>query len=284
MADALENAYAKLDRARVQIRQLERMIQGFLMYWPVGSTSKVDAALDEETWSFAIGSPIPKDVPILIGEVLLNIRSPLDYLACALALQHTGSMKGVAFPFGGDQAGLEAQIKQKAAKLSAAAVDRIRDWKPYKGGSDLLWAIHNLNIADKHRNLLPVNLRTGGNSTTRLTVWTGLALVLGSRAAQHMNVDRKSAEEIAAMGSPTAVYEVDAGMQLNFGTVGCTPEESMRYLTCTPGATFSTDMRPSLDIAFAEHVGDPLEPVCSVLSRMAVLTSDLVKDFDKRFF
>lgn len=284
MSDALGDAYAKLARTRVQIDQLHRMVEGFLMYWPVGSTSKVDPGPDEETWSFAIGSPIPKDIPILIGEILLNLRAPLDYLACAIALKYSGSNKGVAFPFGRDQAGLEVQIKEKARRLPAAAVDLIRHWKPYKGGSDLLWAIHNLNISDKHLNLLPVNLRTGANSTTYLTVWTGLALVIGSRKGQHLLVERRSAEEISAMGSPTAVYEVGPGTQLNFGTAGCTAEESMQYLTCTPGATFSTDMRPSLDVAFVEHVGDPLEPVGAVLLRMSGTALSLVEEFDKNFF
>jgi hypothetical protein len=38
------------------------------MYWPVGYTSKIDIERDEEVWSFSIGAPIPKDIPVAIGD------------------------------------------------------------------------------------------------------------------------------------------------------------------------------------------------------------------------
>ena len=34
------------------------------------------------------------------------------------------------------------------------AIDIIKDIKPYKGGNDVLWRLHRLNILDKHRLLL----------------------------------------------------------------------------------------------------------------------------------
>jgi hypothetical protein len=126
------------------------------MYWPAGYTSKIDIERDEEVWSFSIGASIPKDIPVAIGEVLHNIRTPLDHMACAVAS------------------------------------DLLRNWRPYKGGNELLWALHDMNRSDKHAEIAPVNLSSGSNSETYLTVWSGMALVLGSRAGQHLYAVRRS--------------------------------------------------------------------------------------------
>lgn len=281
---ALSGIYAKLDRTGAQIHQLGQMIEGFFLYWPVGHVSTLDKELDEEIWSFAIGSPILPDIPVAIGEVLHNIRSPLDQLVSMVAQNHSSSARDTYFPFGSDGAALEDQIKQKCKKLPSDAVDLIRKWKPYKGGNDLLWAVHDLNRSDKHRAIVPVNLSTGANSATYLTVWRGLALVVGHRNAQHLVVYRASPEEIAAMGSPTAVYEVPVRTRLNFSTAGCSAEESLQFLRTTPGATFTTDMHPNFNIAFKDALGAPLEPVCLALTRMAREAHSVVVDFEKAFF
>lgn len=284
MTTPLDGIYAKLDRTKTQIDHLQRMIDGFCMYWPVGKTSKLDVERDEEVWSFTIEAPIPKDIPVAIGEVLHNIRTPLDHLACAVALKYSGSNKGVYFPFGADKKTLEDQMREKCKRLPATALDLIRKWRPYRSGNDLLWAIHDLNRSDKHAEIVPVNLSSGSNSETYLTVWSGMALVLGSRTGQHLYAVRRSPEEMAQMGSPTAMYDVPPGTQINYGTDGCTAEESLQFLTTTPGATFSTDMRPSLGIAFKRNVGASLEPVCSVLTRMASEARSVVADFEKNLF
>ncbi len=45
----------------------------------------------------------------------------------------------------------------KISQAPKAIIDLIMDViKPYKGGNDALWALHDLNILDKHRILLPV--------------------------------------------------------------------------------------------------------------------------------
>jgi len=86
------------------------------------------------------------------------------------------------------------------------------------------------------------------------------------------------------MGSPTAVYEIEAGMQLGFGTVGCTAEQSLEYLTLTPGATVQTDMRPTFGIGFKSMIGGAMEPVDMTLQRMAALVREILNSFDKKFF
>jgi|SRR5882762_198517 len=47
-------------------------------------------------------------------------------------------------------------IERKIEGMRAVIKDAIRSVKPYKGGNDILWTIHDLDIVDKHRILLAV--------------------------------------------------------------------------------------------------------------------------------
>jgi hypothetical protein len=99
------------------------MIEGFFLYWPVGQVSRLDEELDEDVWSFAIGSKILPDIPVAIGEILHNIRSPLDQLMSLIAQKNGGLGKATYFPFSADAAGLEDQIRQKCKQLPPAALE-----------------------------------------------------------------------------------------------------------------------------------------------------------------
>jgi hypothetical protein len=50
--------------------------------------------------------------------------------------------------------GVPSQIKG----APKAAVDLIKAGKPYKGGEDAFWKLHRLDILDKHKLLVPVNV------------------------------------------------------------------------------------------------------------------------------
>ena len=95
-------------------------------------------------------------MPVVVGETLHNIRSPLDQILSAVGELGKGA-DGVAFPFGENGDIFERALAKQKKLLPADAIDMIRALKPYKGGNDLLWAINELNRGDKHRpKLLPV--------------------------------------------------------------------------------------------------------------------------------
>ena len=47
-------------------------------------------------------------------------------------------------------------MSKKIRKLPQAAVQIIHELKPYLGGNNLLWSLHQLDIIDKHRALIPI--------------------------------------------------------------------------------------------------------------------------------
>ncbi len=103
------------------------------------------------------------------GDIIHNLRSALDHVAITAVESNGGDSKGVYFPFAADEAGLEDQIRSKKFnRASAAAIDLLRQLKPYKGGNDRLRALHDLDISDKHKAL--ISLAGSGTQTESLQI------------------------------------------------------------------------------------------------------------------
>jgi hypothetical protein len=286
----LKDSLAKIDRGQTQIEELNAEIGRFIDIRPYEIVSKYDPGRDEQVWSFRVTKNIPRVIPVIVGEVLHNLRSALDQMVCAIALQHSGKTKDTYFPFGTSASHFEAQLTEKGKQLPSDARDMIRAVKPYPGGNDLLVAMHHLNRADKHINVAPVNLRTTTNTGNYLVMKRGVMLVIGSRRAQrHIELakPRPTVAEIAAMeqtGTPTGIYNLLMSGITVFGTDGCTPEESFEFLTTTPNSEFETDVKPTIDIAFQDIQGFELEPIVAVLFQMRECTQRICLPFLGRLF
>jgi hypothetical protein len=109
---------------------------------------------------YVTANPVPAIINAETGSVINSIRTSLDLLASTLAARngHPGS-RHVYFPvckslvdFQNGKSGGMAKIKL----LSAADQATIASLKPYKGGDDLLYALHDLDIMRKHRRLVGV--------------------------------------------------------------------------------------------------------------------------------
>jgi hypothetical protein len=67
------------------------------------------------------------------------------------------SDKNVQFPFSKDGSDLEQMItRHNVDRASPDVVELIRSLQPYCGGNSALRSIHDLDIIDKHRTLIPV--------------------------------------------------------------------------------------------------------------------------------
>lgn len=104
----------------------------------------------------------PEDLPLILGDALHNLRAALDHLAIAVVEANGGNGSGVYFPFGLNAAHLDQQIsKKKFDRASADAVSLLRTIAPRKDGNAELRAIHDLDIADKHKLILEVAHNAG---------------------------------------------------------------------------------------------------------------------------
>jgi len=66
-----------------------------------------------------------------------------------------------AFPFGGDPDEFERDIKRKCHGVAAEIIAIIRGFRPYRGGSDDLWALNKVRNIKEHRLLIAPTLAGG---------------------------------------------------------------------------------------------------------------------------
>ncbi len=101
---------------------------------------------------------IPVDVVAAAGDVVHNLRSALDHLAFQLVLVGSGKepSRRIEFPIAKDFATYESTKARKVEGMRQEAIEAIDRLKPYQGGNDLLWRLHELDNIDKHRTLFSV--------------------------------------------------------------------------------------------------------------------------------
>lgn len=93
---------------------------------------------------------------LLLGDVLHNLRSALDHLAHACAVANGEAGKHSQFPILLKETGLEAKLTKDLTTAGPMAIEIVRSFAPTPSGNPILAALHELNIMDKHRLILPV--------------------------------------------------------------------------------------------------------------------------------
>jgi hypothetical protein len=107
---------------------------------------------------------LPIDAVTIAGDVVHNLRAALDHLARQLVLvgleQSPPAIpftekdwRNIYFPVAETAEIYEADKPRKIKGVLLEAIEAIDRLKPYKGGNDPLWRIHELDNIDKHRSL-----------------------------------------------------------------------------------------------------------------------------------
>lgn len=150
----------KAIHAQYHVKNLTRTIEGMGPPTPVSAPiTRPDGSRYVEVGRTPL---LPQHTALLVGDVLHNLRSALDIMACDLARVNEKSTKQVYFPFAESELALhgpKGAIKKKNFdRCGAQAVETLLSLKPFKGGNIALRSIHDANVADKHIDLIPVHL------------------------------------------------------------------------------------------------------------------------------
>jgi hypothetical protein len=154
------DVYLKIQRTFKQFDEYHLAVQEFNESQP----HKITQGRDDETGDRVYYLTEAKDPPpvfaLIAGEIIQNLRCSLDYLAWKL-VEVNGNKPGRvnSFPILHHEATNEDEQKVFDAKvkgMSDEAIEVIKSLKPYKGGDNILWALHQLNNVDKHRMLFTV--------------------------------------------------------------------------------------------------------------------------------
>jgi hypothetical protein len=149
-------SWAKTERADKHINELADLIIAFRKKDPYGVIGEDDPVTGERVGRFQERFPTPRrNVSLIAGDAIHNLRSALDLLYCELVVANAKSVAdNDMFPIRGDSQKFEASLPVIKARIGTAAAATLEELKPYHGGNDGFWRLHKLDIADKHRLLL----------------------------------------------------------------------------------------------------------------------------------
>ena len=154
------NARSKVKRADEHIDELNRVLDLFLQtaFYRFGVEKRADTS--QFLLKYQITTAVPRDdIALILGDVIHNLRAALDHMIWELVSRCNGTPTGeLYFPVCETRAKLKKAINNGQIKvLGADIADLILNYiKPYKRGNNLLFALHSLDIIDKHRLLIPV--------------------------------------------------------------------------------------------------------------------------------
>lgn len=152
-------ARAKLCRARRHLHELSEAIAAYKDSHPIRMILPTadEVAKGAPSSGYFDTPDVPEMTAEIIGDIVHNARASLDLMVSELALARGKSTNNVAFPFGENEQDFERQIQRKNLhRCGKGAMEVVRRLRPYKTGNRKLRAVHDLDIMDKHRQLLPL--------------------------------------------------------------------------------------------------------------------------------
>ena len=151
----------KIERAKKHILDLNALLTNFLAsdFYSVTVEKESQYGLSLLKIDFD-ETQFPSDgAALIIGDALHNLKSALDLLYFQVVSHGGVTTKYTMFPIRNTRQELIGPLKNalETHQISSAVHDFILDTvKPYKAGNYPLWAVHDLNVWDKHQLLIPV--------------------------------------------------------------------------------------------------------------------------------
>src|SRR5580658_216761 len=183
MGDALDGSRLKVIRAQKHLNSLKDDLRRYEQSKPYGLTIENDIHVPGfvvPNWHITT-EPHPY-LSTIIGDILCNLRSALDYVAWELAAKHVGRAL-VGPPTGRDKISFPIIFKRddfgnhrkafERYNVPTTAIDEIESVQPYARGDHPLGLLKLLVDSDKHR--LPVLTRGAVRGVTVVIQHTGPA-------------------------------------------------------------------------------------------------------------
>jgi hypothetical protein len=266
LTDPLHDIDLKIQWANSRFRDFQR----FHRHWSRSDTNRVVVKRDPQTneilYCLPDGFYVPRDFALIAGDALQNCRTALDYLACALIRASEGPTANIdhaSFPIfdhGPSTPKDEASFAKKIDRFPSGARNIIHSIKPYHGGDDILWRLHELNRREKHRLLFTV----GGY----LHNWG---------VVQHMEASGMS---LARMERLARAYAEEDETWLNMRKVSFPLNAGNVIIRDPPESKVNENLQVDIQIALNEPGICDGEPVFSILWRSIGRTNEVVRMFD----
>jgi hypothetical protein len=153
----------KLAWARKHLETFKQAVGAFANDSPYRTAAQDEPETGDRVWRIFRNKPLPPDWPLVVGDVVHNLRSALDNLVYLIAQRNTprdlteDEAKRLEFLiFDSDTNYLKTQ-KRCLSLLPTAAQTEIEGLQPYKRtnpANDTLSLLNRLSNVDKHRHLV----------------------------------------------------------------------------------------------------------------------------------
>ena len=147
----------KIARARRHFTEAKALIYEFTAVAKLTYTEEdIPEAPHMIRYRSGISHSLPRELPLIIGDVVHNLRSALDLMMCDIARLRGKSASEIKFPFAEDEDSLKRKLENgELRKLGPDVSHALLALAPYKGGNIALRGLHDLDIMDKHKLVIP---------------------------------------------------------------------------------------------------------------------------------
>ena len=156
-ADPFESSRRKIARAKEHFADLKRKIQDFERIHPYESV--VELHPDEpnhKVHKVKLTQALPGAIADVTADMAQNLRNALDNAGYAVSVA-SGRVapKFTAFPFAGSLAQMPNSLG-RSKDIPPQIQSLFCGFQPYPEGDDLLWALNEISVADKHKMVIPI--------------------------------------------------------------------------------------------------------------------------------
>lgn len=147
----------KLFRARQHLAELGKEVAAFLALNPYAVVKGEEG--DKQVWSLRVRHEVPVAWSAVVGDVIHNARVALDLLMVAMVRHSAPALPNyehVSFVIGKSETKFREDLRGRTRGAGAQVRELMKELKPYKGGDEAFWRLHQLDLVDKHRAIIPV--------------------------------------------------------------------------------------------------------------------------------
>jgi len=270
--DAFIGSKLKVERAQKHIAELETALAAFSQSRPYSLPIFLDPETDEHVWRVSVDKTIPAEIGPIVGDIVHNLRSALDYIICDLVrannliapLEDQKNPGRAGFPIAQTAKGNKSGQSGKIKGLSEKAQRLVSRLKHHRGWNDQAWRLHYMDVFDKH-NLIT----TVGAATVQITVQTGITFMNLSASGELRIGGTPALGETPMLTAP--------GTPIGFKKIF--PMEHDTEIHRSPAALYN-DVQLIAEVAFGKGEIAAGEPVLTTVRQLANLVERTIKIFE----
>jgi len=157
MSDPFESSHRKIARAKKHLKDLHRENLKFVNGNRYKRVIEPDPDKPGHTiHKIKLTEELSPDIGDIVADIAQNLRNALDNAAYAVAVASgLTDPKNCAFPFARSAAEMASSIG-RCKDVPKEIQSLFCGFQPYLGGDDLLWALNEICITDKHKLAVPI--------------------------------------------------------------------------------------------------------------------------------